>query len=68
MCSASLVTDEHMFDLCLLEQRIINRQNSATGIPKNGIDALFDKAIYQYFRTGFFGHFFVLFHFGEFAA
>lgn len=68
MGGASFVTDEHMFDFLLLEQRVINRQNRTAGITEYGIDALFDKAVYQYLCTGFFGHFFVLFHFVEFAA
>ena len=68
MGSTCLVPDEDMFDLRMLEQRVVNWQNCAARIAEYDIHALFDQGLDQYVCTGFFGHFWVQFDVCEVAA
>jgi len=46
---------QHVLDMVLLEQFVIDRQDSATGISKDDVHALIDQGLYDHFcaRHGF---------------
>ena len=52
MAGTLLMTHQHMLDVILLENRIINRQNRAAGIAENRIDALILQSGNHHFRSG----------------
>ena len=46
------VAHQHMFDLFLLEQFIIDRQDGPAGIAKDDIHALINQGLYDHFCAG----------------
>ncbi len=54
MSGALLVTHQNVLNLVLLEEFVIDREHSATGITEDALDALIDQSLNDHFRAGHF--------------
>ncbi len=52
MGRALLVAHQHMLDMILMEQGVVNRQDGAAGIAEDRLDALILQGAHDHFRAG----------------